>query len=97
MLPDRVSNPGPLTYESGALPIALRGPATSGNRVKIPVWEQLATDKTDLWQFAPRQVFTPFNCLLISVAFVVLCPIGCLWVLLCKVGGGGASYLGPTV
>ena len=31
MLPDRVSNPGPLTYESGALPIALRGPA----RVKL--------------------------------------------------------------
>ena len=27
MLPDRVSNPGPLTYESGALPIALPGPA----------------------------------------------------------------------
>ena len=27
MLPDRKSNPGPLTYESGALPIALRGPA----------------------------------------------------------------------
>ena len=27
MLLDRVSNPGPLTYESGALPIALRGPA----------------------------------------------------------------------
>ena len=27
MLPDRVSNPGPLTYESAALPIALRGPA----------------------------------------------------------------------
>ena len=24
MLPDRVSNPGPQTYESGALPIALR-------------------------------------------------------------------------
>ena len=30
MLPDRVSNPGPLTYESGALPIALRGPALFG-------------------------------------------------------------------
>ena len=29
MLPDRVSNPGPLTYESGVLPIALRGPARS--------------------------------------------------------------------
>ena len=27
MLPDRVSNPGPLIYESGALPIVLRGPA----------------------------------------------------------------------
>ena len=27
MLPDRVSNPGPRTYESGVLPIALRGPA----------------------------------------------------------------------
>ena len=27
MWPDRVSYPGPLTYESGALPIALRGPA----------------------------------------------------------------------
>ena len=27
MLPDRVSNPGPLIYESGALPIALHGPA----------------------------------------------------------------------
>ena len=31
MLPDRVSNPGPLTYESGALPIALRGPANQRN------------------------------------------------------------------
>ena len=28
MWPDRVSNPGPLTYESGALPIALHGPAS---------------------------------------------------------------------
>ena len=27
MCPDRVSNSGPLTYESGALPTALRGPA----------------------------------------------------------------------
>ena len=33
MSPDRVSNPGPLTYESGALPIALRGPAP-GFKVK---------------------------------------------------------------
>ena len=27
MWPDWVSNPGPLTYESGVLPTALRGPA----------------------------------------------------------------------
>ena len=27
MLPDWVSNPGPLTYQSGALPTALRSPA----------------------------------------------------------------------
>ena len=33
MLPDRVSNQGPLTYESDALPIALRGPATLLNSV----------------------------------------------------------------
>ena len=43
MLPDRVSNPGPLTYESGVLPIALRGPAfmsmfliRRGNRDTFP-------------------------------------------------------------
>ena len=38
MLPDRVSNPGPVTYESGALPIALRGPAwtvTSTSYIKV--------------------------------------------------------------
>ena len=41
MLPDRVSNSGPLTYESGALPIALRGPA---NRDVFPT-----SDFLDLW------------------------------------------------
>ena len=35
MLPDRVSNPGPLTYESGALPIALRGPALMCRKTHI--------------------------------------------------------------
>ena len=40
MLPDRVLNPGPLTYESGALPIPLRGPAykeklRDGERVRV--------------------------------------------------------------
>ena len=37
MLPDRVSNPGPLTYESGALPTALRGPAY----VNVKIQERL--------------------------------------------------------
>ena len=35
MWPDRVSNPGPLAYESGALPTALRGPATSNALDKL--------------------------------------------------------------
>ena len=42
MLPDRVSNPGPLTYESGALPTALRGPAMLTNNVVS--FEQLGPD-----------------------------------------------------
>ena len=45
MLPDRVSNPGPLTYESGALPIALRGPAPNTNEPKLS-----STDK--IWLFS---------------------------------------------
>ena len=44
MLPDRVSNPGPLTYESGALPIALRGPAAI--RVKAGYnWTSFSEEK----------------------------------------------------
>ena len=35
MRPDRVSNPGPLTYESGALPTALCGPALTYERIKL--------------------------------------------------------------
>ena len=35
MWPDRVSNPGPLTYESGALPTALRGPAIARELCKL--------------------------------------------------------------
>ena len=66
MLPDRVSNPGPLTYESGALPIALRGPATK--------------DQFDPWQVVPRKLFTSYSCLLISTAFVVVSCVGCLGV-----------------
>ena len=39
MLPDRVSNPGPLTYESGALPIALRGPAEAILNINMRVYK----------------------------------------------------------
>ena len=41
MLPDRVSNPGPLTYESGALPTALRGPAQAGGETMIDVLTEI--------------------------------------------------------
>ena len=34
MWPDRVSNPGPLTYESGALPTALRGSVVARRKDK---------------------------------------------------------------
>ena len=44
MLPDWVSNPGPLTYELGALPIALRSPAHDKG-------------KTDLWRMTPEAVY----------------------------------------
>ena len=39
MLPDWVSNPGPLTYELGALPIVPRGPAQirRGNRDNLGI------------------------------------------------------------
>ena len=57
MLPDRVSNPGPLTYESGALPIALRGPATAVKRLveastrnmKYGLTSKLAQNLVVLW------------------------------------------------
>ena len=45
MLPDRVSNPGPLTYESGALPIALRGPDGCGIRKLLFVALRYHTNK----------------------------------------------------
>ena len=38
MLPDQVSNPGPLTYESGALQIALRGQAITNAADDIHKW-----------------------------------------------------------
>ena len=45
MWPDRVSNPGPLTYEAGALPIALRGPACSVGKI-TPVSDRLCLNRS---------------------------------------------------
>ena len=41
MWPDRVSNPGPLTCESGALPIALRGLAVRRLEILLILLETL--------------------------------------------------------
>ena len=39
MWPDRASDPGPLTYESGALSIALRGPAGTMKMAELHPWK----------------------------------------------------------
>ena len=75
MLPDRVSNPGPLTYESGALPIALRGPAVSLSeiRMSLPVVgnEYIQNDlhKKTLYS----------TCVLTVQSNPQLMPVSCLW------------------
>ena len=62
MLPDRVSNPRPLTYESGALPIAPRGPAihVEANRLQTSESEsesELFTGDTSKDNHSPGPVF----------------------------------------
>ena len=37
-------------------------------------------DQTDPRQVVSRQLFTPYDSIWISVALVVLCRVGCLWV-----------------
>ena len=63
MLPDRVSNPGPLTYESGALPIALRGPATFRVGVQRLVLTLIITCLTLIYRGQSMR-----KCLLFSIA-----------------------------
>ena len=65
MLPDRVLNPEPLTYESGALLIALRGPAVC--------FDKAVVHTKDAYRMANRVVFdqtAPTRNSLISVCFV---------------------------
>ena len=49
MLPDRVSNPGPMTYESGTLPIALRSPAkaqlSAEKNISSPRYDYYTVDR----------------------------------------------------
>ena len=62
MWPDRVSNPGPPTYESGALPIALRGPAK--NVWKKSKGHNLETKEGGSFMFATRRpdlIHIPIN------------------------------------
>ena len=54
MWPDRVSNPGPLTLEAGALPTVLRGPAVSLENLFQNVKRQ---PTCDLWQRAPNDIY----------------------------------------
>ena len=49
MWPVRISNPGPLTYESGALPTALRGPA-------IPLFIKLIEVTLKIKDFPPPKI-----------------------------------------
>ena len=56
MLQDRVSNPGPLTYDSGALPIALRGPALNGKKSKFAY-------QSYLYMFNSNSQFKLANCI----------------------------------
>ena len=56
MLTDRVSNQGPLTYESGALPIALRGMAG-----QWPIALAVDTGGGCLDIFTLLYLFSPFS------------------------------------
>ena len=70
MLPDRVSNPGPLTYESGALPIALRGPAAANQRV--PPSQKITAHLADLLSTVCHGRPKNQNCLLVIRPMIVL-------------------------
>ena len=63
MWPDRVSNPGPLTYESGALPTALCGQPvrlTDCSNMTIAVYYTCKTTKQQQIYFTP--ILPPFTC-----------------------------------
>ena len=64
MWPDRVSNPGHLTYESGALPTALRGP--------VPFFFISISDHTPLTIFYHKMLLNENVSYLVLVARRIL-------------------------
>ena len=88
MLPDRVSNPGPLTYESGALPIALRGPAVEtvlmmGHKICFYGEMWLIIPKLSLlllliWSTADLQTTGSYKLSVFLTAFKRYCGRGCI-------------------
>ena len=57
MLPDWVSKQGPLTYESGALLIALRGPAQVGESVMSQIERDNREYLMDTVQYFSRKIY----------------------------------------
>ena len=67
MWPDRVSNPGPLTYKSDAPPTALRGPARPDS------YERLTTTigfNPNIFILYRNQSYKILNCLLVFMPFI---------------------------
>ena len=80
MLPDRVSNPGPLTYESGALPIALHGPEESKS-YRLDNMNESYDDDTGIINLFTVNSKPHLEC------------VGGSWGLnVCVCGGGGAKF-----
>ena len=80
MLPDRVSNPGPLTYESGALPIALRGPAKAAANteyIKLFLYWDICRSEPTVQALRRRliRVYTVFYPILFFLALLLQCKI----------------------
>ena len=92
MLPDRVSNPGPLTYESGALPIALRGPATRFliNQCQVITFLILKYDIIENSRIELRGIVLP-----VQVGGLLGEPKGMLALHSEIIGGGGLAPLAP--
>ena len=80
MWPDRVSNPGPLTYESDALPIVLRGQAAFQNKPLLISGTNMKS--TELLSQSMNQYDLKFICLFFNDFYDIvpnmasyLCPI----------------------